>query len=190
MMWKNRAASVMVLAAFGRRRSLTGGYPLQHPFALPGATRTTAPGTPRTYGALGLLVLLLLAGCQNQEFERANGTSLEWESLRGHWVLVNYWAEWCKPCLKEIPELNELDRSGAVVVLGVNFDGIKGRALVDLGQRMGIEYDMLAQDPGPVFGWQAPAGLPATFVVDPEGNLKETRFGLQTEEDIIALINE
>jgi thiol-disulfide isomerase/thioredoxin len=139
---------------------------------------------------LGLAVLLLLAGCQNQEFDRADGTALEWESLRGHWVLVNYWAEWCKPCLEEIPELNELDRSGSVVVLGVNFDDIKGQSLLDLGRRMGIDYGMLGEDPGPELGWQTPVGLPATFVVDPDGNLKETRFGPQTKEDIMALINQ
>lgn len=144
----------------------------------------------RSYGFASLLVLLLLAGCQNQEFERANGTTLEWESLRGHWVLVNYWAEWCKPCLEEIPELNALDRSGSVVVLGVNFDGVTGQPLVDLGEEMGIEYDMLVEDPGPDFGWQLPVGLPVTFVVDPDGNLREARFGPQTEEDITALINE
>ncbi|TGN42063.1 TlpA family protein disulfide reductase [Marinobacter confluentis] len=136
------------------------------------------------------MVLLLLAGCQKQAFEQADGTELEWESLRGHWVLVNYWAEWCKPCLEEIPELNDLDRSGSVVVLGVNFDDVKGQSLLDLGRRMGIEYGMLGEDPGPALGWQTPVGLPATFVVDPDGNLKETRFGPQTKEDITALINE
>lgn len=168
---------------------------MQYPFPEPRLhqlepTRPKQSRRPKTYGIPILLVLLALAGCQNQEFERANGTTLEWESLRGHWVLVNYWAEWCKPCLEEIPELNALNRSGSVVVLGVNFDGIKGQPLMDLGERMGIEYGMLAEDPGPALGWQLPVGLPATFVVDPEGNLKEARFGQQTEEDINALINE
>lgn len=140
------------------------------------------------YGIGIILALLALAGCQNQEFEKPDGTTLEWESLRGHWVLVNYWAEWCKPCLEEIPELNNIDRSSAVVVLGVNFDDVQGQELIDLGRKMGIEYTMLAEDPGPEFGWKAPVGLPATFVVDPEGELVETRFGPQTEKDIEELI--
>lgn len=135
-----------------------------------------------------ILALLMLAGCQNQEFEKPDGTTLEWESLRGHWVLVNYWAEWCKPCLEEIPELNELDRASAIVVLGVNFDDIQGQELIDLGKRMGIEYGMLSEDPGPEFGWKTPVALPATFVVDPDGDLVEARFGPQTEEDIKELI--
>ncbi len=165
---------------------------MQYPSRQPESAIPRTRRIRRQYGlpAILVLLLLLLAGCQNQEFERANGTALDWESLRGHWVLVNYWAEWCKPCLEEIPELNALDRAGSVIVLGVNFDGVTGQPLIDLGSRMGIEYEMLAEDPGPVLGWQMPVGLPATFVVDPEGNLKETRFGPQTEEDIIALINE
>lgn len=135
-----------------------------------------------------ILALLMLAGCQNHEFEKPDGTVLQWESLRGHWVLVNYWAEWCKPCLEEIPELNDLDRSSAIVVLGVNFDGIQGQELMDLGDKMGIRYGMLSEDPGPEFGWKTPVGLPATFVVDPDGKLVEARFGPQTEEDIKELI--
>lgn len=135
-----------------------------------------------------ILALLILAGCENHRFAKPDGTVLDWNSLRGHWVLVNYWAEWCKPCLEEIPELNNLDRAPAIVVLGVNFDGIQGQELMDLGKSMGIKYGMLAEDPGPEFGWKTPVALPATFVINPEGELVEARFGPQTEEDIKELI--
>lgn len=134
-----------------------------------------------------VISLLTLSGCGKVAFEQAQGEPVDWDSLRGQWVLVNYWAEWCKPCLEEIPELNKLDRSSRITVLGVNFDGIKGQALVDLGETMGIRYTMLAEDPGPEFGWKTPVGLPATFVVNPEGELRETRFGPVTEAEVIEL---
>jgi len=137
-----------------------------------------------------LFLMALLAGCQKVELERAEGTKLAWSDLRGQWVLVNYWAEWCKPCLEEIPEFNELDNAPDITVLGVNFDDVKGEQLVALGKRMGIEYTMLANDPGPEFAWQRPVALPATFVVTPDGDLLEARFGPQTEEDIRALISD
>ncbi len=160
-------------------------YPAGYPVARsPAAMRYST----RAYGIGIIMALLMLAGCQKQEFEKPDGSVLDWESLRGHWVLVNYWAEWCKPCLEEIPELNELDRSSAIVVLGVNFDDIRGQELTDLGDRMGIRYGMLNEDPGPEFGWETPVALPATFVVDPDGELVEARFGPQTEEDIKELI--
>ena len=43
----------------------------------------------------------------------------------GQWRIINYWAIWCAPCREEIPELNELDRSTELVVLAVNYDGIR-----------------------------------------------------------------
>ncbi|MDX1757659.1 MAG: TlpA disulfide reductase family protein [Marinobacter sp.] len=135
------------------------------------------------------VVALLLAGCSQTELPTASGTPVVWEQLRGEWVLVNYWAEWCKPCLQEIPELNALDRAADVSVLGVNFDGVSVPALNDLRERMGIEFTLLTRDPGPDFGWQLPMALPATFVVTPEGDLLEARFGPQTEAQLRELMS-
>ncbi len=141
-------------------------------------------------------ILLALAGCGDSPssggeppvFRTAGGDSLDWASLRGEWVLVNYWAEWCKPCLEEIPELNRVDELEGVTVLAVNYDGVSGEELVTLGERMGIEYTMLAEDPAQELDWSRPDGLPATFIVDREGGLRKTLKGAQTEADLMALI--
>ena len=87
-------------------------------------------------------------------------------------------------------ELNELDANADIAVLGVNFDGIQGQDLINLGEKMGIEFTMLAEDPGPEFGWKLPVALPATFVVKPDGELLEARFGPQTEEQLRELIGQ
>jgi thiol-disulfide isomerase/thioredoxin len=134
----------------------------------------------------GLMALLL--GCENHSFTTASGKKVAWESYRGQWLVVNYWAEWCKPCLEEIPELNALDRADDITVLGVNYDGVTGQALLDLGDRMRIAYTMLAEDPGPALGWKLPVALPATFIVKPDGELLEARFGPQTEAELRKLI--
>lgn len=161
---------------------------MQYPRYLP-IPRFT-PSALRRHGLLFsvLILALVLSGCESKELERSDGIRVNWKEYRGQWVLVNYWAEWCAPCLEEIPELNHLDKAPDIAVLGVNFDGIEGPALEELGQRMGIEFTMLGQDPGPEFGWKMPMALPATFVIDPAGKLIETRFGPQTEEDLRTLI--
>ncbi|MBZ2169864.1 MULTISPECIES: TlpA family protein disulfide reductase [Marinobacter] len=150
------------------------------------------PGKQRFFRrtiALGIFSLvLLLSGCEKIELQRAEGAKLNWDQLRGQWVLVNYWAEWCKPCLEEIPELNALDIAPDIAVLGVNFDGIQGQALEELGKRMGIEFVLLAEDPAAKLGWDVPIALPATYIVGPDGDLVEARFGPQTEDDIRSLI--
>ena len=141
----------------------------------------------------------LLTGCDDSPsssgddrgdsaFTTATGESLEWDSLRGDWVLVNYWAEWCKPCLEEIPELNRVDELEGVTVLAVNYDGVSGAELVELGERMGIGFTMLADNPAPDLGWEVPGGLPATFLVGPDGELKDTLMGAQTEDELMARI--
>ncbi len=161
-------------------RSLTGGISVQYP---------EWPCSRRWPGMLGVFLLVVaLAGCEKIELQRADGPPMNWDNLRGQWVLVNYWAEWCKPCLEEIPELNEIDKAPDMTVLGVNFDGVSGEALTALGGKMGIEFTMLEKDPGPTFGWKMPVALPATFIVNPQGELVETRFGPQTEDDIRALV--
>ncbi|HCW90099.1 MAG TPA: TlpA family protein disulfide reductase [Marinobacter sp.] len=134
-----------------------------------------------------LLAGILLAGCEKRALQTASGQTLEWGELEGQWVLVNYWAEWCKPCLEEIPELNALDQDPYITVIGVNYDEVQGPALQDLGRRMGIRYTMLAEDPGPLIGWDTPVALPATMVLNPAGDLVEARFGPQTEQQIREL---
>lgn len=145
---------------------------------------------PYRIAYIGLILLIfIITGCQKIELDRADGTKMNWDTLRGQWVLVNYWAEWCKPCLEEIPELNELDKSPDITVLGVNFDGVQGTELSNVGQRMGIGFTLLVRDPGPGFGWETPMALPATFIIDPDGVLIEVRFGPQKKADIQNLIN-
>jgi thiol-disulfide isomerase/thioredoxin len=77
-----------------------------------------------------LMLVMVMAGCARPELELADGSGSSWEQWQGQWLIINYWAEWCAPCRKEIPELNELHHDGAdagVVVLGVNFDGCAAR---------------------------------------------------------------
>ncbi|MFC4258724.1 TlpA family protein disulfide reductase [Marinobacter lacisalsi] len=148
---------------------------------------------------LALALAVMLVGCSepvpsadtgndNPVFTTAAGEPIEWASLRGDWVLVNYWAEWCKPCLEEIPELNDVNEHEGITVLAVNFDGVSGQQLVDLGQRMGIGFTMLSDNPAPALGWAMPQGLPATFLVAPDGELRETLMGAQTEAGLMALM--
>ena len=72
------------------------------------------------------LLLLTLAACSPTG---KNVGTLQLDELRGQWVVINYWAIWCKPCIQEIPELNKLAELPQVTVLGVNYDGISGEEL-------------------------------------------------------------
>lgn len=103
------------------------------------------------------------------------------EDFRGQWLLINYWAQWCKPCIQEIPELNQINREfSQVSVLGVNYDGITGEDLETQIRELGVDFPNLARDPAAELGLSRPQVLPTTLVLDPSGQLSQTLIGPQT----------
>lgn len=104
----------------------------------------------------------------------------------GRWLIVNYWAEWCKPCLEEIPELNAYaaEHADTVQVVLVNYDGVTGTALRDLGEDLGINTDMVEADPSNDLGIEKPQVLPSTFIFDADLKLTHTLLGPQTRASL------
>lgn len=102
------------------------------------------------------------------------------------WTFVNYWAEWCKPCIKEVPELNALNTRSGYRVLGVNFDGETGPALEAQVTKLNVAFPTLEADPASRFDLDRPAVLPTTLVVAPGGKLHTVLVGPQTAESLIA----
>ena len=134
-----------------------------------------------------LVLLGLLASCAEPDFRYGDGSPGQFSDWQGRWVVVNYWAEWCAPCRHEIPELNqlaeaELDR---VLVIGVNYDGLAGDALIDVARKMGIEFKLVDRDPRQHFGAERPSVLPTTLLIDPTGALVETLVGPQTQLTLV-----
>ncbi|MGE0622820.1 MAG: TlpA disulfide reductase family protein [Pseudomonadales bacterium] len=139
-----------------------------------------------------LLAALTLGGCgADDRVQLADGNRVRFEDWQGQWLIVNYWAEWCAPCRKEIPELNLLHSEGAerrAVVLGVNYDGLTGEALANLAREMGIEFPVLEADPRERWGAELPAVLPSTLIVSPDGKLSQVLVGPQHYEDLLRAI--
>tara|TARA_Y100000994_G_scaffold139066_1_gene114017 strand:+ start:142 stop:579 length:438 start_codon:yes stop_codon:yes gene_type:complete len=143
---------------------------------------------------LGFIALFLLSslGCQEGKVELAGGEDLTYSSLKGKWVLINYWAEWCEPCRDEIPELNRLYSESTdknLVVLGVNFDGLKQVELSDSVERMGIQFPVLSEDPRARWAQPSFEGLPATLIIDPEDSVHAVLIGAQTFESLLDQID-
>ncbi len=133
-----------------------------------------------------LALMLTLAGCGR---EPADGRPLALEDFRGRWLVINYWAEWCTPCIAEIPELNALDQAYPdVAVVGVNFDGATGEELAAQLDKLGVAFPTLPADPAATLGIARPAVLPTTLIIDPTGRLTATLVGPQTLESLAAAI--
>jgi thiol-disulfide isomerase/thioredoxin len=111
---------------------------------------------------------------------------------RGHWVLVNFWATWCPPCLSEIPELNELQAAHAdLVVIGVAMQSGSSAKVADFATAHHMRYPL-------VMGSRAIAdevrlaaaqtdlieGLPTSFLFNPKGELVYPKLGELRRVDV------
>ncbi|HEY6132163.1 MAG TPA: TlpA disulfide reductase family protein [Halioglobus sp.] len=135
---------------------------------------------------LGMLLSLLACAEKDVPAATVHLEPQRLEELRGQWVVINYWASWCKPCIEEIPQLNALDREyDRVTVLGVNYDGASGADLEQQRQQLGVDFALLAMDPAAQLGTSRPVVLPTTLILDPDGQLVATLLGPQTLESLV-----
>jgi thiol-disulfide isomerase/thioredoxin len=125
-----------------------------------------------------LLVALAAPGCTDR------GDAIA--AARGDWLFINYWATWCKPCRREVPELNALHERPGYTVLGVNYDGTLGEALADEERDLAITFPTLTSDPARRYQVERPQVLPTTLVITPAGELAQVLVGPQTEDSLLA----
>ena len=140
-----------------------------------------------------MFLSMYLSSCSESkppDFEIYNGSPGYVSDLRGKWVVINYWADWCPPCIKEMPELSSFYRNNKndVYVFAFNFDQLEGEELQEQIVRFKVNVPSLLTDPGELFNWEVPEGLPATYIIDPEGKTREKLIGPQTERSLVELI--
>ena len=104
--------------------------------------------------------------------------------------LINFWATWCQPCVREMPALQDvLDRRGkdGLQVYGIVRGGTENDELVAFLEQLGVSYPVLRLAKRSKEDWGGMGTLPASFLVDSNGRLLRRYIGA-TEEQIEALI--
>ena len=132
----------------------------------------------------------------NYEFTLTDhiGNDLDFETLKGKVVLLNFWATWCGPCKIEVPwfvEFAEQYREAGLVVVGLSVDDTadKIEAFVDeydvnYAMLVGLGREDFQEAYGPIWG------VPMTFFIDREGNVCRTHAGIATREELEKDIND
>ena len=136
-----------------------------------------------------LLCIFILFGCQKNDIDVFNGKDTSFEKLKGQWVIVNYWADWCAPCIKELPELFEFSKENKDVLVYVfNFDELDAEDLAPVAKRFNLELPSLISHPREIWGIETPPAVPATFFINPEGVVVESLFRPQTKDSLNSIL--
>ena len=142
---------------------------------------------------LSALVLMASASLCHADLvlKDTHGQSTPFSSLKGKWVLINYWAGWCQTCIDEIPEFNrfyENHKKDPVALFAVNFDTLPLFEQKNLIKRFNISYPNLLKDPSNDLGLGDITGVPITFIFNPKGQLVKTLYGGQTAKTLDQVI--
>lgn len=144
--------------------------------------------------AQGILIIsccLALIACKQPDAYTSSDEKVYFKDHQGKWILINYWAEWCKPCRSEMPELNKVynDYKDKLTLFGVSFDPMPKEKMQQFATYYHLNYPLLTSNPADYFGYDRNIkGLPATYVISPQGQLVKILYGPQTAENLSQLV--
>ena len=143
------------------------------------------------FAALALFAGISFAYINQTDFTTISGEQYKHSDLKDKIVIVNYFAEWCAPCLREIPELNTfyMQKPSNVALFGVSYDNLTTDQLIALKQKYNIEFDLIDAINTP-FVFEKPQYLPATFVINKDGEMAGQLLGEQTAQGLLEAIQQ
>jgi len=113
------------------------------------------------------------------KLQTVDGQSYDLAAHRGKWVVVNFWATWCAPCLKEMPELSALHAMrNNVEVVGLAYEDIEAAEMQAFLKEHPVAYPIAIVDTyQPPADFAVPRGLPMSYLISPEGKVAKQFLG-------------
>jgi len=108
-----------------------------------------------------------------------DGVAYDLAGARGHWVFVHFWATWCGPCKREMPAIQRMIarlQAGKIEFVMVNTAETEDEVFTFLAA-VAPDVTPLMDTQGLVTGQWQPRGLPASFLVDPQGRIRYQALG-------------
>ena len=130
----------------------------------------------------------------NFELRDIKGNIFTEKNTKGKYLVINFWASWCTPCLKEIPAFVEFykENSGHVEILGLDFEPVNVEVINEFVERFSINYPIILYshiNDTEFNKFGEIVGMPTTIIYSPEGELLQTFMGEITVEDLNKYIS-
>lgn len=120
-----------------------------------------------------------------------DGKTFDLSAQNGKWVIVNYWATWCSPCLKELPDISAYvaEHKDTVAAIGLAFEDSDKADIEKYLKAHPISYPVAQVDViEPPRDFDTPKGLPNTYVIAPDGHVAKAFMGPITTSDLDGVI--
>lgn len=124
------------------------------------------------------------------ELRDLDGNTHRVSDYRGKWLVINFWATWCRPCIKEMPELERFfqENKSRAGVWGVTFEDSDREKILAFIETLGVTYPILGYGQDPLTGFGNVTVLPTTFVIDRNGLFFHRFEGPISAQDIVEII--
>ncbi len=155
-------------------------------------------------GAAALMVAAAVPACAQPAKEAAvvpapdfslqdlQGKALSLSAYKGKVLIVNFWATWCPPCRREVPDFieayKELQGEG-LEIIGISVDEMTAPELQGWVTKMGINYPVALATPKVVTDYEPGDYIPATIVIDRKGLIRYRQSSMMTKSAIVQLFN-